>query len=98
MISRVCSSILQGIDAVASEVEADVSIGGKGALHDELAIDPARVVLEEAFRVCGRYDVDFANVRGQESAKRALTIGAAGDRSVFMIGPPGSGKTVYGGP
>lgn len=37
---------------------------------------------------------DFSEVRGQEHAKRALTIAAAGGHNIIMVGPPGTGKTL----
>ncbi|MBW1986648.1 MAG: YifB family Mg chelatase-like AAA ATPase [Deltaproteobacteria bacterium] len=39
-------------------------------------------------------DVDFREVKGQEQAKRALVIAAAGGHNVIMVGPPGAGKTM----
>ncbi|MBM9535780.1 YifB family Mg chelatase-like AAA ATPase [Desulfobulbus alkaliphilus] len=56
---------------------------------DQIIIDP-----EELFAQQGAYPVDFAEVRGQQYAKRALEIAAAGGHNLLLTGVPGSGKTM----
>ena len=60
------------------------------SVFEPTIVDTRREFYEQQYQ----YDLDFADVRGQENVKRALEVAAAGGHNLIMVGPPGSGKSM----
>ena len=84
------ASIVKGVEVYP----VDTLLSLLRHLTKETLIEPVKTKTLESYMKNAVYDFDMADIQGQEQAKRALEIAAAGGHNIILKGPPGAGKTL----